>query len=53
MVSAIRIEMNVPLKMCEGVTLRADVYRPDDKGSIPGIQPSFIKPIMLLTSICR
>jgi predicted acyl esterase len=30
--SAIRIEMNVPMKMPDGGTLRADVYRPDDKG---------------------
>ncbi len=37
MVSAIRIEMNVPMKMRDGVTLRADVYRPDDKEKHPAI----------------
>ena len=30
METSIRIEMNVPMKMRDGVTLRADVYRPDD-----------------------
>jgi predicted acyl esterase len=37
-VSAIRIEINVPIKMRDGLTLRADVYRPDDKEKHPVIR---------------
>jgi len=34
---AIRVERDVPMKMRDGVTLRADVFRPDDKEKHPSI----------------
>ena len=37
MISTIRIEQNVPMVMRDGVILRADVYRPDDKDKHPAI----------------
>ncbi len=36
-VNSIRIDRDVPLKMRDGVTLRADVYRPDDSAKHPAI----------------
>src|SRR5712692_2931086 len=33
----IKVEKNVPAKMCDGVTLYADVYRPDAAGRFPVI----------------
>lgn len=36
-VNSIRIDRNVPMKMRDGVTLRADVYRPDDNEKHPAI----------------
>ena len=32
-----RIDWNVPLQMKDGVTLRCDIYRPDDDGKYPAI----------------
>jgi len=37
MVTSIRVDMNVPMKMRDGVILRADVFRPDDKEKHPAI----------------
>jgi uncharacterized protein len=37
MSSSILIEKDVPVKMRDGITLRADVYRPDDKAGHPAI----------------
>jgi putative CocE/NonD family hydrolase len=36
-VSSIRIDRDVPMKMRDGVVLRADVYRPDDSEKRPAI----------------
>jgi len=36
-VKSIRIDRDVPMKMRDGVTLRADVYRPDDREKHPAI----------------
>ncbi len=32
---AVKVEMGVPVKMRDGVTLRADIYRPDADGKFP------------------
>ena len=37
MVNSIRVDRNIPMKMRDGVTLRADVYRPDDNEKHPAI----------------
>jgi uncharacterized protein len=37
MVKAIRAERDVPMKMRDGATLRADIYRPDDNEKHPAI----------------
>jgi putative CocE/NonD family hydrolase len=37
MVNSIRVERNIPIKMRDGVTLRADVCRPDDNEKHPAI----------------
>jgi hypothetical protein len=37
MATSIRVDFNVPLKMRDGVTLRADVFRPDDGQKHPAI----------------
>ena len=37
MVHSIRVDKDVPVKMRDGVTLRADVYRPDDSDKHPAI----------------
>ena len=37
MVNSIRVDKDVPVKMRDGVTLRADVYRPDDSDKHPAI----------------
>ena len=37
MVDSIRVDRNIPMKMRDGVTLRADVYRPDDNEKHPAI----------------
>src|SRR4030042_4554063 len=37
MVNSIRVDRNIPMKMCDGVPLRADVYRPDDNEKHPAI----------------
>ncbi len=36
-VSSIRIDRDVPMKMRDGVTLRADIFRPDDSEKHPAI----------------
>jgi putative CocE/NonD family hydrolase len=36
-VNSIRIDRDVPMKMRDGVTLRADIYRPDDNEKHPAI----------------
>lgn len=36
-VNSIRIDRNIPMKMRDGVTLRADIYRPDDSEKHPAI----------------
>ncbi len=33
----VAIQTGVPAKMRDGVTLRADVFRPDDAGKFPGV----------------
>ena len=35
--SAIRVDRDIPIKMRDGVTLRADVYRPEDNKKHPAI----------------
>ena len=30
-----KIDWDVPVRMSDGLVLRADVYRPDDHGGIP------------------
>lgn len=37
MVDSIRVDRNIPIRMRDGVTLRADVYRPDDNDKHPAI----------------
>jgi len=37
MVSSIRVDRDIPMQMRDGVTLRADVYRPDDSEKHPAI----------------
>jgi len=37
MVNSIRVDRNIPVKMRDGITLRADVYRPDDNAKHPAI----------------
>ncbi|MBN1663764.1 MAG: CocE/NonD family hydrolase, partial [Deltaproteobacteria bacterium] len=37
MVKSIRIDKDIPFKMRDGITLRADVYRPDDAEKHPAI----------------
>ena len=37
MITSIRIDRDVPMKTRDGVTLRADVYRPDDGRKYPAI----------------
>ncbi len=37
MIRSIRIEKDIPIPMRDGVTLRADVYRPDDREKHPAI----------------
>ena len=37
MSQSIRVDRNIPMKMRDGITLRADVYRPDDKERHPAI----------------
>jgi hypothetical protein len=37
MVNSIRVDRNIPVKMRDGITLRADVYRPDDSAKHPVI----------------
>ncbi len=37
MISSIRIDRDVPMKMRDGVVLRADIYRPDDSERHPAI----------------
>jgi putative CocE/NonD family hydrolase len=37
MIHSIRIDRNVPMTMRDGVTLRADIYRPDDGGKYPAV----------------
>jgi len=37
MLSSIRVDRDVPMKMRDGVVLRADIYRPDDSGKHPAI----------------
>jgi predicted acyl esterase len=34
MSKSIRVERDIPMKVRDGITLRADVYRPDDVGSL-------------------
>jgi len=36
-VKSIRIDRNVPMKMRDGVILRADIFRPDDREKHPAI----------------
>ena len=36
MITSIRIDRNVPMKTRDGITLSADVYRPDDGKKLPG-----------------
>jgi putative CocE/NonD family hydrolase len=37
MTKAIRVERDIPMKMRDGITLRADVFRPDDRERHPAI----------------
>ena len=37
MITSIRIDRDVPMKTRDGITLRADVYRPDDGRKYPAI----------------
>ena len=37
MISSVRIDRNIPMTMRDGVTLRADVYRPNDRKKYPAI----------------
>ena len=37
MTKSIRIDRDVPMKTRDGITLRADIYRPDDKDKHPAI----------------
>ncbi|MBI4763263.1 MAG: hypothetical protein HY787_01485 [Deltaproteobacteria bacterium] len=37
MTQAIRVERDIPMKMRDGITLRADIFRPDDREKHPAI----------------
>lgn len=37
MIKSIRIDIDIPLKMRDGITLRGDVFRPDDSEKHPAI----------------
>ncbi|MBN1381831.1 MAG: CocE/NonD family hydrolase [Deltaproteobacteria bacterium] len=37
MATSVRVDFNIPMKMRDGVTLRADIFRPDDNEKHPAI----------------